>query len=193
MADSKRNPRVTRSRPALHDDEVDEDSTPATGPATPTILSSDRATPDRGRSLHHSHLDSPSVHDALSKQDARQRFDTLAKKYHELKEKYNELHEHVAGLEVKYNEVNDELFVQHSELNESNLRGDRAAEERDEAIAHLRLAKERETAAVNARNEIAFQLVQSGTNRQSSAPIEEAVPRVQKSTKMPDALMLCDG
>jgi hypothetical protein len=188
MADSKKKtPRMTRSQQTRLADSDDQEETSTHDPTSIELPSSDLSSPIRGRSqstgfsLAHSYLNSPAVRDTLARQDARQRFETMVKKYKELEAKFNEL-------ETRENAVS-------KELEESNMLREQAAEERDEAIAHLMIAKDKEKIAVDARNEMAYQLLQSG-NHQRSAPIVEAVaitPRVQKTTKMPDAPMLSDG
>jgi hypothetical protein len=74
----------------------------------------------------------------------------MVKKYKELEVKFNEL-------EIRKNAVS-------KELEESVMLRERADEERKEAIAHLMIAKEKERTAVDARNEMAYQLLQSGNH-----------------------------
>jgi seryl-tRNA synthetase len=106
------------------------------------------------------------VHDALVRHDARQRFNTLVKKNKELETKFNEL-------EAKKNAVS-------KELEESVMLRERADEEREEAIAHLMIVKDKERITMDARNEMAYQLLQSG-NHQRSAPIMEAVATTSRA------------
>jgi hypothetical protein len=72
----------------------------------------------------------------------------MVKKYKELKAKFNEL-------EARENAIS-------KELEESVILREQAAEERDKAIAHLIIVKDKEKIVVDTRNEMAYQLLQSG-------------------------------